>query len=160
MKLLAGVALLLAIGAGLGTYFAFRGSSVPEVPKAEQNAILERAKAEVVIDAYRVKRFDQAGWDYRVVGADIRLSTQRVLAYCGGDYSRPNCLPNRLLFLEYRRPATKRAFALLRVAHATMPDTKIKFFEVTSLDGSSGDAGFAHSHTPDARIMLIPIAGA
>ena len=160
MKLLAGAAVVLAVGAGLGTFFAFRGSSVPEVPKAQQNTILERASAEGVINGYRVRRFDQSGWDYRVVDADIRFSTQRMLAYCVGDSSRPNCLrDNRLLFLEYRPPAAKQALALLRIAQTTMPDTKIKFFEVTSLDGSTADSGFARSHTPEARIMFIPKAG-
>jgi hypothetical protein len=90
MKLLAGVAVVLAIGAGLGTYFGLRGPSAPEVPKAQQSAILEQAKADGVIRGYRVRHFDSFGWVYRVTDADIRLSTS--LGLCGVAHHGAACL--------------------------------------------------------------------
>jgi hypothetical protein len=137
MKLAAGAAVLLAIGAGLGTYFFLRGSSVPEGPKAQQSAILEQAKADGVIAGYRVRRFNQFGWDYRVVGAGIRFGTLEGRWYCGGENSRAQCLRvgrrGRPLMLEYRPAAAAAALAILRIAETRMPKAHIKFFEVTTL---------------------------
>jgi hypothetical protein len=56
--------------------------------------------------------------------------------------------------IEYPRAAAVQARAILRIAHAQMPDARIKFFEVVT-----ARSDFVHSHTPDARIMLIPKAG-
>lgn len=137
MRLAAGAAVVLAIGAGLGTYFDFRGSSAPQVPKAQQSAILEQAKAEGVIAGYRVRRFDDYGWEYRVVGADIRFATPPGRWYCAGENSRAQCLSagkrGRELYLEYRPPAAAAALAILRIAETRMPKKHIKFFEVTTL---------------------------
>jgi hypothetical protein len=54
------------------------------------------------------------------------------------------------MFIEYRPAASRQALAILRIAQRRMPKAHIKAFEVTTLD----------SHIPDARIMLIPKAGA
>jgi hypothetical protein len=157
MKLLAGAAALIALGAGLGMYFGLRGSSVPEVPKAQQSAILERAKEKGVIRGYRARRFDEYGFDYRIVGADIRFSSLPGRFYCSGDASSPQCLPpRRLFFLEYRHPAAAEAYEIQRIAQEQLPKADIKVFEVTTLEGAGGAA----LHIPDARIMLIPKAGA
>lgn len=164
MKLLAGGAVLLAIGAGLGTYFGLRGPSAPEVPKAQQSAILEQAKVDGVIRGYRVRHFDSYGWDYRVAGADIRFSTS--LGLCGVAHHGPACLgPTApILVLEYRRSAAEAAYAIQRIAQTRMPQAQVKLFEVTTLNGGSLAPiarGYAAStHIPDARIMLIPKAGA
>ena len=153
MRWAAPATFVLVVGAGLGTYFGLRGSSVPEVPKAQQSPILERAKADGVIKGYHVRRFDELGFDYRVVGAGIRLSS--MLGLCGGE--RPQCFSQGpLLFLEYRRPAAGKALAIQRIAQAQLPKAHIKIYEVTNLDA----AGPAALHMPDTRIMLIPKAGA
>lgn len=138
MRWAALAAVVLAVGAGLGTYFGFRGSSAPGVPKAQQSAILEQAKADGVIAGYRVSRFNQFGWDYRVVGSDIRLATPPGRWYCGGGENiGPQCLSagrrGRPLYLEYRPPAAAAALAILRIAETRMPKADIKFFEVTTL---------------------------
>jgi len=88
MKLLAGAAALLALGAGLGTYFALRGPSVHPVPNAQQNPILERAQSEGIIDGYKVVRFDPrvGTFRYAVTGSPIELKLQT----CG--YSTGPCV--------------------------------------------------------------------
>ena len=136
------VAAVLAIGAGLGTYFGVRGSSVPEVSKVQQSAILEQAKKQGVITRYRVQ-----GSGYEVAGGQIHLrSVGRGL--CAGE-SVELCLP---VFIEYRRPAERQAEAIYRIARSRLPSATVKLFEITP--------GIAESHIPDARIMLIPKAGA
>jgi len=108
-----------------------------------------------VIRGYRVRRFDEYGFDYRVVGADIRFSSLFGRVYCGG--AGPQCFPSApFLFLEYRHPAAAEAFEIQRIAQMQLPKAHIKVFEVTTLEGASAAA----MHIPDARIMLIPKAGA
>lgn len=138
MKLGAGAAIVLAIGAGLGTYFLLRGPSVPEVPKSQRSTVLELAKADGVIAGYRVRRFNQFAWDYRVVGAGIRFGTlNQGRWYCGGENVGAQCLSvgrrDQPLLLEYRRGAAAAALAILRIAEMRMPKAHIKFFEVTTL---------------------------
>jgi hypothetical protein len=134
MKLLAGAALLLAIGAGLGTYFALRGTSYLPVSEAQQSLILEQAKNEGVIQAYRVRRFNRFGWDYRVIGAGIRFHTPDLAYYCGGEDAGPCFSPaHPMLYLEYRPPAAAQAYAIQRIALTHMPKARIKVFEVTTL---------------------------
>jgi hypothetical protein len=137
----AAVAVVLAIGACLGMYFGLRGSSVPEVSKGQQSAILEQAKKQGVITAYRVQ-----GSGYEVAGGQIRLRSGRGL--CAGE-AVELCLP---VFIEYRRPAERQAEAIYRIARSHLPSVIVKLFEITP--------GIAESHIPDARIMLIPKAGA
>jgi hypothetical protein len=125
--LLAGVAVVLAIGAGLGAYFALRGSSVSELPKAQQSAILERAKAEGVIDGYRVR-----GSGYEVVGGRVSL---RSVHFCHPDSAGPCYQRWPLIQIEYRHTAKEEALAISRIAQARMPNAKIQSFEVTNLGG-------------------------
>jgi hypothetical protein len=151
MRLLAVAAAILAIAAALGTFVALRGPGVPTVPKAQQSPILERAKSEGVIDGYRVR----GGSDRRVyeVG-DGAVELHSFAGLCGGEHPGPACISLApLVIIEYRREAESRAQAILRIAQTWMPKAKIKFFEVTRPDP------FVLSHTPDARIMLIPRAG-
>jgi hypothetical protein len=144
MKLLAGAAVLLAIGVGLGTYFALRGSAEERPPAAQRNVVLDAAVARGVIDGYHV-----IPSGYEASGGEIQLRMRP--SPCGANHPRPNCLYSApFMFLEYKRPAEERAQAILRIAQAKMPNATIKFYEITTLD----------SHTPDARIMLIPKAGA
>jgi hypothetical protein len=137
VKLAAGAAVVLAVGAGLGIYFGLRGTSALEVPKAQQSAVLEQARTDGVIAGYRVHRFDQFGWDYRVVGADIRFATDTGRWYCAGEKIGAQCLSagkrGRPLYLEYRPPAAASAMAILRIVETRMPKAHIKFFEVTTL---------------------------
>ena len=142
MKLPACAAVVLAIGAGLGTYFALGVSSTPEVPKAHQSAILEQAKNQGVITGYRVR-----GSGYEVDGGKIHLGSVR--GFCDGESVEQCLLP---LFIEYRRQAEQKAEAIYRIARSRLPSATIKLFEVTP--------GLPNSHTPDARIMLSPKAGA
>jgi hypothetical protein len=155
MKRFASLAALVAVAVAVGLYFGTRGQTLPRVPKAQQNQILERARAEGVIRGYRVRRFDQLGFDYRIVGADIRFSS--MLGLCGGGAAgRPQCLSQGpILFVEYRRPAASQAFAIQRIAQKQLPRADIKIFEVTNLFAASPAA----LHIPDTRIMLIPKAG-
>jgi hypothetical protein len=133
MRWLAGAAVLLAIGAGLGTYFALRGTSSPPVSEAQQSVILEQAKSEGVIQAYRVRRFNRFGWDYRVIGAGIRFHTPDLAYYCGGENAGPCFSPvHPLLYLEYRPPAAAQAYAIQRIAQTHIPKAHIKVFEVTT----------------------------
>jgi hypothetical protein len=124
MKLLAGAAALIALGAGLGTYFALGGSSAPEVPKAQQSAILERAKTEGVIDAYRVR-----GSNNYVVGDQVHLYS--ATAYCARESVTTPC-PHAPIFIEYRSPAVDQAQAIFRIASERAPNALIKLFDVTS----------------------------
>jgi hypothetical protein len=144
MKLLAGVAVLLAIGAGLGTYFGLR-SSTPEVPKAQQSPILERAKTDGLISSYRVLAPHMA---YEVAGGQIDL---RRMQLCNPNSAGPCFTSRPLIAVEYRRPVQAQALALWRLAQKVVPNAEIKLFEVTP--------GIAESHIPDSRIMLIPKAG-
>ena len=61
-------------------------------------------------------------------------------------------------------PPRKQAYAIQRIAQTRMPQAQVKLFEVTTLNGGSLAPiarGYAAStHIPDARIMLIPKAGA
>jgi hypothetical protein len=139
MKLAAGAVVVLAVGAGLGTYFALRGPSAPEVPKAQQSAVLEQAMAEGVIDGYRVRRFERdRPWEYEAAGANIHFRGDG-RAYCGGENSRPACLAVAQRFLpmliEYQRRAATQAQAILRIAQAQFPNATIKFFEITTPGG-------------------------
>ena len=144
MKLAAGAAALLAIGAGLGTYFALGGASHERPAVGHRNPVLEEALSRGLIRGYHV-----IPSGYEVAGRTIQL--RQWPSPCGGNSARPMCLRRGpLMFLEYKRPAEARAEAILRIAQAKMPNATIKFFEITTLD----------SHTPDARIMFIPKAGA
>ncbi len=153
MKLAAGAAVVLALSAGLGTYFALEGQSTPAVPRAQQSRTLEEAKADGVISGYRMRAWNGARRDYEVGDGAIH-----VVYYgngCGGGFNAgPMCLSKApLLSIEYQRSAAVQARALLRIAQTRLPNGRINFFEVTRPSASA-------SHIPDARIMLIPKAGA
>jgi hypothetical protein len=147
MKRFAALAALVAVVVGVGVYFGARGESSPrDVPKAQQNSALERAKASGVIPGYRVVA---AGSAYEVSGSQIRFRRVQV---CNPE-SAGRCFTTRpLWYIEYRRPVGAQAQAIWRIAESQMPRATIKLFEVTP--------GLPNSHTPDARIMLIPKAGA
>jgi hypothetical protein len=134
VKRLAALGGLVAVGAGLGTYFALSGPWVPTVPNAQQSPILEQAKADGVIGGYRVRRFDEGAWDYEVAGGEIQFFS--LGSPCGGSYTGPACIRTApLLFVEYQRTAAEQARAILRIAEAEMPRAKIKFFEITTPGG-------------------------
>jgi hypothetical protein len=129
VKLLAGAAALLAIGAGLGTYFALGdGKSVPPVPKALRSSILEHAKADRVIDGYRVHNLGMGRMEYQALGREIRLRTW--VSYCG-DSAGPCAIGPPLVVIEYQHPAAEQARAIERIAQAQMPAAKVDSFEVT-----------------------------
>jgi hypothetical protein len=116
VKLLGGAAVLLAIGAGLGTYFALRGPSTPPVPKAQQNPILERAQSKGIIDGYKVMRFDPrvGTFRYAVTGSPIELKVQTC-----GDSAGP-CIGSTL-FIDYRHTVAQQAGAILKIAQTHNP---------------------------------------
>jgi hypothetical protein len=73
-----------------------------------------------VIRGYSVRRFNEFGWDYRVIGAGIRFRTLGGQAYCGESAGR--CAPTTaMLLLEYRQPAAAQASAIERIAQTHMP---------------------------------------
>jgi hypothetical protein len=147
MKRFAALAALVAVAVAVGIYFGTRGeSSLPRVPKTQQNSALERAKANGVINGYRVVA---AGSAYEVSGGQIRF---RRVQLCNPQSAGPCFTTRPLWYIEYRRPVSAQAQAILRIAESQMPRANIKLFEVTP--------GLPNSHTPDARIMLIPKAGA
>lgn len=133
MKLLAGAGVLLALGAGLGTYFGLGGSSSPETPKTHKSRILERATREGVVDGYRVRHLPHYGnLAYDAMGGQIELHSFG--SGCGGGFAAgPACLarPGPLLTIEYSRAAAAKARAILRIAHEIFPKAQVKFFEVT-----------------------------
>jgi hypothetical protein len=137
VRVAAVAAAVLAIGVGLGTYFALSGGpSVPPVPKAEQNRVLERAKADGVIDGYRVVARGPAYDSTRYEISRTRIEFHFFGNGCGGDASRPACLRvPPLMTIEYRDSATAQAEAIMRVARAQMPKAKIQFFEITTPGG-------------------------
>jgi hypothetical protein len=112
VKLLVGGALLLTLGAGLGTYFALRGPAHERPPVGHRNAVLEVALSRGVIPGYQT-----IPSGYEVTGRDIQFRTSPISWWCGGNASRPDCLySKRFMFLEYKRPAEEVAQALLRIA--------------------------------------------
>lgn len=147
MKRFAALAALIAVAVAVGIYFGTRGeSSLPDLPKAQQNPALERAKANGVIKGYHVVT---AGSAYEVSGSQIRFRRVQV---CDPESAGPCFTTRPLWYVEYRRPVSAQALAILHIAETQMPRANIKLFEVTP--------GLPNSHTPDARIMLIPKAGA
>lgn len=147
MKRFVALAALAAVAVAVGIYFGTRGkSSVAPVPKAQQNPALEQARAKGVISGYRVVA---AGSAYEVSGSRIRFRRVQV---CDPESAGPCFTTRPLWYIEYRRPGSAQAQAILRIAESQMPRANIKLFEVTP--------GLPNSHTPDARIMLIPKAGA
>jgi hypothetical protein len=147
MRWAALAAVLLAVGASLGTHFVFGGSSAPEVPKAQKSAMLEQAKTDGVISGYRALPVG-----YAVNSGQIRL---RRISLCdpqsAGGMGACNG-PRPLIYIEYRAPAAQQAEAIWRIGQKQWPAADIRLFEVTP--------GLPNTHTPDARIMLIPKAGA
>ena len=84
---------------------------------------------------------------YEVTGGEIRL---RRVPLCDPESAGPCYTVRPLMYVEYRPQARKEAQTIWRIARARMPNANVKLFETTTLD----------SHLPDARIMLIPKAGA
>jgi hypothetical protein len=72
-----------------------------------------------------------------------------VRGFCAGESVQSCALP---VFIEYQHPAERQAEAIYRIARSRLPHATINLFEITP--------GITESHTPDARIMLIPKAGA
>ena len=147
MKLLAGALVLLAIGAGLGTYFALRGTSAAEVPKAQRSAILDEAVRRGLIHRYRVIKFAPDGngggtWEYAADGGAIGLSHLR--------RTRMTYFESLMVTAERSRAPAGRQIAA--IAQQRFARAKVSFYETTTL-------GRAAMHIPDARIMLIPKAG-
>ncbi len=144
MKLLAGAAVLLAIGAGLGTYFALAGASHEHSPVGKRDPILEAALNRGIISGYRTipRLFRRVS--YHVAGSDITVEFANA---CGDQAGM--CFEPAVLRIEYGRESRTQAQRLLRLAQ-TRWSGKVKSFETKGLN----------SHTPDARIMLIPKAGA
>jgi len=135
-RLMTGAAVLVALGAGLGTYFALRGPAVPDVPKAQQSPILEQAKAKGVINGYRLRSAQR--WYgprvYEVEGGDLMFHSYN--HRCGGPAPGPACLSRPpLIVLEYRQGSADLAQAIQQVAHELMPGAKIKSYEYTTLGG-------------------------
>ena len=64
MKLPACAAVVLAVGAGLGTYFALGGPPEPQVPKMHKNALLEAATSKGIIGGYRAIRHQWGVYSY------------------------------------------------------------------------------------------------
>ena len=152
MKRFAALAALAAVAVAVGIYFGTReDSTVPRVPKPQQSAILEEAKADGLISTYtpHARRWWYSPRIYDVGGGEMRLTSYS--RACGGPRSGGQCLAQAPLFvLEYRRTAATEAQAILRIVRAYRPNARVKSYEITTLN----------SHTPDARIMLIPKAGA
>ena len=144
MKLVAGAAILLAIGAGLGTYFALRGNDQPKAPSTH-SAILDAALELGLIRQYRAVAFDSDGsgggsWEFSADGGVIDLSHLR--------RTRVGNFETLIITAEARRAPAGRTIS--EIAQRRFPHAKVRFFETNTVD----------SHTPDARIMLIPKAGA
>ena len=126
-----GLAALVAIGVAAGVYFGTRGA--PPVPKAQQNDILERAKASGLIDGYSARPYlPVTGALQYMVGNGIRLLTR--FSFCGN--TAGPCYRGRpLLVIEYRHAEATQAEAIRRIAQARYPNANIKFFETTTLGG-------------------------
>lgn len=146
MKRFAALAALAAVAVAVGIYFGTQNESSPPVPKAQQSPILERAKLDGLISSYRVLAPHSA---YEVTGGQIRLRRVQV---CDPNSAGPCFMARPLIYVEYRPQARRKAEAIWRLAQTVVADADVKLFEVTP--------GLPNSHTPDARIMLIPKAGA
>ena len=129
MKLRAGAAALLALGAGLGTYFALQGTSYPRVAKAQQNPILEEALRREIIRGYRAVPGPFGALNYRVSAADISIEFPGAC----GDRAGP-CIGVPILWLEYEERSRSQAQQLLKLARARWRG-KVKSFEITTLGG-------------------------
>jgi hypothetical protein len=127
-------AVVVAIGAGLGTYFALRGSDYPPVPTSQQSPILEQAKAEGVIAGYRIHAFNRWYGPRVYETGDGAVMFNSYSGRCGGH--GPACLSRPpLIVLEYRHGSADVAQAIQHIAHELMPGAKIKTFEFTTPGG-------------------------
>jgi hypothetical protein len=126
----ASIVLLAAVGAGLGTYFATRHAetSLPPVPKAYRNPVLEAATSRGIISGYRLDELRPgSSLRYAIAGGGVSL----VYFGCVGDASCP--ARETIVQVEYRHSAVDLAHAILRIARAQMPGSSIKFFEFSQL---------------------------
>jgi len=123
VKLVAGAAALLALGAGLGTYFALRGPSIPPMPKGQRNSILEGATRRGIIPGYRVLTSSVERSRYEVADSDI---TVEVLSPCANS----SCHVEPTFWIEYGHDASTKAQGLIEFARARW-EWNFKSFEVT-----------------------------
>jgi hypothetical protein len=129
VKRLAALGGLVAVGAGLGTYFALQGTSYLRVAKAQQNPILEEALRREIIRGYRAVPGPFGVLNYRVSAADIRIEFPGAC----GDRAGP-CMGVPILWLEYGERSRSQAQQLLKLARARWRG-KVESFEITTLGG-------------------------
>lgn len=126
---LAGAAVLLALGAGLGTYLGLGGAG-STTPKIHRSAILDAAVDRGLIHGYRVVSFHNDGsgggsWEYSADDDAIHLSHRR--------RTRMAYSENLFVTAETSRTADGRSIA--DIAQHRFPSAKIHFYAVTTLGG-------------------------
>ena len=104
------LAAVFAVGGGFGAHLATRGDGgLPATPVSERFAPLERARAEGVIDSYRlVYRSDGtrgSRWEYRA-DSNIRI------------WSISDGFGSTDIAIEYRRSASAEGQAVVRLVRA------------------------------------------
>jgi hypothetical protein len=138
VKLFAALAALVSVAVAVAIYFGTRTKpAAPPVPRAQQTPILEQARAKGVIAAYRPVDEGPASQalTWSVNGGQITF--QEFGHGCAiGDQNGPACVATSpLLTIEYRHSATRQAEAIMRIAHAQLPNAKVRFWETTTLGG-------------------------
>jgi len=115
------------------------------VRTADRDPILEKAMRQGIISGYRFAPAPGGSVRYVVFGSDVEVT----LAGCVGQRSCPMGSPT-IYEVSHGPASAGAAHALVQVARTWRPGLTLKVFETTTLN----------SHAPDARIMLIPEAGA
>lgn len=116
----------VAVGGGLGAYFAVRGPSTPPIPPTKRSPVLEEAKAKGIISGYRVIPGPYGTWGYEVSGGEISLA----LPDACGERSCPAVLTPHIV-IDYRHTAAAQARAILKITqrwvHRKAPAYRIIF---------------------------------
>ena len=116
----ASIALLAAVGAGLGTYFGLRGVSHPRPPTNLRWSVLDAVMSRGLIRGYRA-----APGGYRIAGAGISVGFPNA---CGNNSCPALITP--ILQIEYEHNSESQGEGLANFARSRWNGT-VKTFEVT-----------------------------
>lgn len=121
--LLAALAVVLALGAAAGTYFATRGVG-SKIPKEQRIAILDEAKKRRIIHDYKV-----VGWNFHTGGGSAEYLADGEI-----DVTWSSGMEYHSLQIESSRATVAQAEALRDFARRRLPHTPIYYTPFSSLD--------------------------
>ncbi len=112
---LIGLGAAAALVAGIGIYFAARPSTTGPCLPRSRNEILDRARAQGVINCYRGALTSRSSWQYVADGGEVMV---RFLGAGGSS--------NAGVFrINYRASATRKAGAMARVIHEVFAHPRV-----------------------------------